>query len=115
VAIQPAGFTTTSASNSGNEVPWQFVAVVTFDGHGGLSADWTAAVNGAISGYNLENAPAHAIGSYSLNSDCKGSFALVGPDDPGGTANLAVIGGGAEIFGIWTNSGSTASFDAKKQ
>jgi hypothetical protein len=26
-----------------------------------------------------------------------------------------VIGGGAEIFGIWTNTGNTATFDAKKQ
>lgn len=106
--IQPAGFTAPGNGTS-TPIPWQFVAVADFNGDGTLSANWTAVVNG------VPSLGQHATGTYAVSPDCTGSLSLVGPDDPGATANLVVIGGGAEIFGIWTNQGSTATFDAKKQ
>ena len=111
--IQPAGFTA-PGNGTATPVPWQFVGVTDFKGDGTLSAEWTAAVNGAISG-GPPNPLQTSSGNYTVNSDCAGSLTLTGPNAAGSTANLVVIGGGAEIFGIWTNTGNTATFDAKKQ
>ena len=107
--IQSAGFTTHN-STTGNEVPWQFAGFAFFDGKGTVTADYTAAVNGAIFPNQTPT------GSYTLSTDssgnCTGTLSLPPVDY---TANIYVVGGGAEVFGISTNAGDTATFDAKKQ
>ena len=104
--IQLAGFTTHN-STGGNEVPWQFAGFGTFDGKGNItSTNFTSAVNGAIS--PNQNQP----GTYTMSPDCAGTLSLPGiPYE----ANIYVISGGAEVFGISTGGGDTATFDAKKQ
>lgn len=106
--IQPAGFTTHNAP-TGNEVPWQFVGVETFDGKGNTIVRYTAAVDGAIS-QNQASA-----GTYNVNSNCTGSLAFTEGDAAGLTFDIAISGGGADVFAISTNSGNTATVIEKKQ
>lgn len=107
--IQPAGFTTHN-STTGNEVPWQFAGIAFFDGKGGGTTDYTAAVNGAIF---FPNTPTLA---YTVSTDtsgnCTGTLSLPAVDY---VANIYVVGGGAEVLGVSTSPGDTATFDAKKQ
>ena len=107
-AIQPAGFTTLH-STTGREVPWQVVGVFTFDGKGSTSINYTAAVDGVV--FTAQA----AAGTYTVQSDCTGSLSLTTGDAAGYNANIVIRGGGAEVFGISTGAGDTASFDAKKQ
>jgi hypothetical protein len=101
--IQPAGFTS-------HELPWQFVGVVTFNGAGTTSVNYTAAVNGAI-----HTDQSSQDGTYKVNPDCTGSLSFTAGDAAGYAANIVIIGGGAEVFGISTSAGDTATFDAKMQ
>ena len=103
-----SGFTTKKAP-MGNEVPWAGVGVVTFDGAGNVSAGYTTAINGAI--YTAQT----GAGTYTVNSDCTGSFAITSGDAAGTTANLVILGGGVEVFGVVTQPANTLSFDLKKQ
>ncbi len=123
--MQPAGFTANGNNTTGGEVPWQFVGVAYFDGHGNMAATYTATVNGAISFNNMDT------GTYTLTagnvlqslissapSECVGSITFGnGGSAPGYTANIATVNGGAEIFGIYApvSGGGTATFDLKKQ
>ena len=112
--MQPGGFTVSGNSTTGNEVPWQFVGVANFDGQGNIQVIYSAVVNGAF--YSNQT----GTGSYDLRSgpnfsECIGTINLPLGSDPGYAANIAVVGGGAEVFGISTNAGGTAAFDAKKQ
>jgi len=50
-------------------------------------------------------------GTYTVNSDCTGSASFTAGDAAGLTSNLAVIGGGTEVFGVVTSAGGTATFD----
>ena len=106
--IQPAGFTTHN-STTGNEVPWQFVGVETFDGKDKTTVSYTAAVDGAISQNQA------AAGTYTVNSNCTGSLSFTEGDAAGLTFDIAISGGGAEVFAISTNSGDTATVVEKKQ
>lgn len=108
-AIQPAGFTTPGHSLKGAAVPWQVVGTFTFDGTGDVSANYTTSVNGTV--YTSQT----ASGSYAVNSDCTASLSFTSGDAAGYTANLVILGAGAEFFGIATGTGDTAAFDAKKQ
>lgn len=107
--IQPSGFTTPSHSLKGAEVPWQVAGVITFDGAGDVSASYTSALNGEISTNQ------NSSGTYTVNSDCTGSLSFASGDAAGYSANMAIIGGATEVFGISTETGNTASWDAKKQ
>jgi hypothetical protein len=107
--IQPAGFVTPGHAVKGAEVPWQVVGVISFDGVSNVSFSYTAAVNGAV----FTNQA--STGTYAVNSDCTGSLSLTSGDAAGYTANMVIIGSGAEILGLATQNGETASFDAKKQ
>ena len=108
-AIQPAGFIAPGHSVKGAEVPWQVVGTFTFDGANSVSANYTAAVNGTI--YTSQT----ASGSYTVNSDCTASLSFTSGEASGYTANMVIIAGGAELFGIASGNGDTASFDAKRQ
>jgi hypothetical protein len=103
------GFTTPSHSVKGTEIPFVVVGVLNFDGAGNLlSSPYTVAFKGT--------ATTNAVtGTYSVNSDCTGSIAFTGGGAAGLNFNIAIVSGGSELFGIYTNPSFTASFDAKKQ
>jgi hypothetical protein len=93
----------------GNEFPAALVGVATFDGAGNFSATWTNAFNGEIArGLN-------GSGTYTVNSDCTGSFAFTSGDAAGFTFDAAIVNSGAEVFLIATLSGATITYDLKKQ
>lgn len=85
-----------------------------FDGNGGTSANYTAAVNGTIF---PELGPDNvSAGTYSVNPDCTGSMSFTsGPAAPADFNIVMIVGGGAEVFGISTDNGDTGTFDEKKQ
>lgn len=112
-AIQPAGFSS-SGPTTGNEVPWQVVGVFHFDGSGNFSADYTAVVNG-VTFLNQSGSGHYSVTSSGRYSECVGTLIMETGSAAGYTANLAVVGGGAEVFGLATGTGGTASFVAKKQ
>jgi len=90
-------------------VPVAAVGVLSFDGAGNVSfSSLTLAFNGSISTET-------GSGSYTVNSDCTGSFSLTSGSIAGLTFNMVIIGGGTEVFGIITSPGNTQNFDAKKQ
>lgn len=104
--VTPAAAKTVSASQ---DVPIAIVGVLAFDGAGKVSFTFTLAVNGVIS-QGLTSS-----GAYTVNSDCTGSISFTSGAAAGVAFNTAIIGGGTEVFAIQTNSGTTATFDAKKQ
>jgi len=104
-----SGFTTRNAPPEGQELPITAVGVFAFDGAGNISARYTVNFNGkAPTGQT-------SSGSYAVNSDCSASFSFTRGDDAGYAANMEIIGGGTEMFGIPTQVGDTQTFDAKKQ
>lgn len=108
-AIIWSGFATPANSTTGNEVPWAGAGVVKLDGVGNVSASWTNALNGKIlTGLT-------AAGTYTVSSNCTGSLSFTSGAVTDFTANLVIIGGGIEVFGISTNAGVTQAFDVKKQ
>jgi hypothetical protein len=109
-AIQPAGFIATGHSVTGTEVPWQVVGIITFDSvAGSASFSYSGAINGKVFTSQTTS------GTYTVNPDCTASLSFTSGDGAGYTANMVIIGSGAEIFGVATQTGDTASFDAKKQ
>jgi hypothetical protein len=104
-----SGFTTHSKDLRGAEVPWVVVGVVTFDGAGNVSIGYSGAINGVVFTGQTGS------GTYGVNSDCTGSFSFTAGDAAGTDANLAIIGGGTEVFGVVTDAGSSVTFDLKKQ
>jgi hypothetical protein len=111
-AFNFSGFGTRVANQpKGSEVPLVAVGVFGFDGTGNHSASFTLVQNGAVLTGNT------ASGTYTVNSDCTGSITWTAGTFAGTPFNIAVINGGAEMFGIETDTeaGVTATFDAKKQ
>ena len=104
-----SGFTTASGNRRGNEVPWVLIGVVTFDGAGNVSISYSGAINGSVFTNQTGS------GSYTVNFDCTGSLSFTAGDAAGTNANLVIIGGGSEVFGVITDAGSSATFDLKKQ
>ena len=94
--------------SQGNQLPFFNMGVIAFDGTGDFSVSLTGVAHGVVS--NETDA-----GTYTVNPDCTGSFSITTGPAAGLTFNMAIIGGGAEIFGINTTAGFTSSFDAKKQ
>jgi hypothetical protein len=88
-----------------NNIPNAAVGVITFDGAGNFSDTYTIVFNGVAS-------PASDVGTYTVNSDCSGTLTDTTINIH---ANLAIVGGGTEVFGILTDRGFTDTFDVKKQ
>jgi hypothetical protein len=110
--MQPAGLTTQSSSGSGSTtVPWQFAGAGFFDGNGTFTTNYTPVVNGT------PFPPQNPTGSYHVfldsSNNCVGTLSLPAPVSY--DANIYIVGGGAEVFGISTDQGNTATFDMKKQ
>jgi|SRR5215813_4258491 len=98
-----AGFNKTTPTRT---VPFDGVGVATFDGVGNVSATFTSSLNGEISKGNTYSA------SYSVNSDCTGSF--VGREG-GDNFDFVVLHNGAEILAVDTSEGETIILNLKKQ
>jgi len=100
------GATAPSRSGRGkNNVPFAAVGVITFDGAGNFSDTYTVVLNGVAS-------PASDVGTYTVNSDCSGTLTDTTVNMH---ANLAIVSGGSEVFGILTDRGFTVTLDLKKQ
>ncbi len=90
----------------GNMIPFATVGVVTFDGAGNASFTLTQVFSSG--GDFFEAIP----GTYTVNSDCTGTIAI---EDFGLHFYMVTVGGGAEVFAIQTETGTTNIVDAKKQ
>jgi len=88
-----------------NTFPYAAVGVITFDGTGNFSQTYTIVFNGVASA-------ASDVGTYTVNSDCSGTLTDTTINIH---ANLSIVGGGSEVFGIITDRGFTDTFDVKKQ
>ena len=97
------GHSVTGKNTFGNAA----VGVLTFDGVGGLLLTDTVVFNGHATSTSVPD-----TGTYTVNSDCTGTTT---DTTIGVHFNIATVGGGAEVFGIETDEGFTATFDAKKQ
>jgi hypothetical protein len=112
-AFSQPGFT--PKNSNGNPLPFATVGVFTFDGAGNFSATYTDMSPGKPGGYSTPLQGQTASGTYTVNSDCTGSISITGGDAAGITANLVIIGGGTEVFGINTTPFVIGTFDFKKQ
>ena len=84
------------------------VGVLTFDGDGNVSQVSTSSLNGNIT------QGLHLAGTYTVNSDCTGSYTLQLPFGPA-TSNFVINNEGREIQIINATNGRVLSGVAKKQ
>ena len=104
---QGFGLRNSKPAKLGNMIPFATVGVVTFDGAGNASFTLTQVFN-SEGGAFFEAIP----GTYTVNSDCTGTIAI---EDFGLHFYMVTVGGGAELFAIQTETGTTNIVDAKKQ
>jgi len=104
---QGFGLRNSKPAKLGNMIPFATVGVVTFDGAGNASFTLTQVFNSS-GGDFFEAIP----GTYTVNSDCTGTIAI---EDFGLHFYMVTVGGGAELFAIQTEIGTTNIVDAKKQ
>ena len=104
---QGFGLRNSKPAKLGNMIPFATVGVVTFDGAGNASFTLTQVFN-SEGGEFFEAIP----GTYTVNSDCTGTIAI---EDFGLHFYMVTVGGGAELFAIQTETGTTNIVDAKKQ
>ena len=104
---QGFGLRNSKPAKLGNMIPFATVGVVTFDGAGNASFTLTQVFNSEGGGF-FEAIP----GTYTVNSDCTGTIAI---EDFGLHFYMVTVGGGAELFAIQTETGTTNIVDAKKQ
>ena len=104
---QGFGLRNSKPAKLGNMIPFATVGVVTFDGAGNASFTLTQVFNSEGGGF-FEAIP----GTYTVNSDCTGTIAI---EDFGLHFYMVTVGGGAELFAIQTETGTTSIVDAKKQ
>ena len=104
---QGFGLRNSKPAKLGNMIPFATVGVMTFDGAGNASFTLTQVYNSS-GGDFFEAIP----GTYTVNSDCTGTIAI---EDFGLHFYMVTVGGGAELFAIQTETGTTNIVDAKKQ
>lgn len=83
------------------------VGIFTFDGQGSLTQDLTNSRNGVIS------RGVHAKGTYTVSSNCRGSWEIVSSTSP--TADFAINTREHEVMFIRTDEGSTITGILRKQ
>ncbi len=87
--------------------------IIKFDGAGGVSQTTTVSLNGLV----IPNRSSLS-GSYTVNPDCTGDWALVLPV-PGGTttstAHFVIVDHGKEIRLVVTGAGRVLAGNARKQ
>ena len=82
------------------------VGILSFDGAGNASLTYTVVSNGHASSTSVPD-----TGTYTVNSDCTGTFTDATIDVH---FNIATGSSGAEVFGIQTDEGNTDTFDGKR-
>lgn len=107
-AFNLSGFASPVTPKRGAQ-PWAVTGVLNLDGAGNISASYAGSINGGV--FTAQT----TSGTYTVNSDCTGSITFTSGDAAGLTANMAIIGGGTEIFFVSTQAHTTAAGDAKKQ
>jgi hypothetical protein len=109
------GYTVTGSiiTPLGPLVPGPFAAVgrIVFDGEGKVSTVRSLSDDGEV----LQNDS--GTGTYTLKSDCTGSFNItVGPPGNDIVLNLNIVfDGNGELRGLVTNSGIVLAFDGRRQ
>lgn len=109
-AFRQPGFT--SKNVKGTPLPIAVGGVATFDGAGNFSATFTDMSPGKPTYIATQG---NGAGTYTVNSDCTGSISFTSGTAAGITANLVIIGGGTEVFGVNTTPFVIATADFKKQ
>ena len=96
-ALTFSGFTTSGPVPAAinNFIPVAGGGLVTFDGHGNVSASETVSVGGLISAVDVP-------GTYTVNSDCTGTFITT----PNAHLNLVILRNGREIQAVNTVPGN---------
>ncbi|HLV86431.1 MAG TPA: hypothetical protein VKV39_05595 [Candidatus Sulfotelmatobacter sp.] len=90
-------------SGQGAAAPQVGVAMTAFDGKGGLTQIDTVTVNGEVVA-DFTHSP--ATGTYTVNSDCTGSFTINFTDGrPPVAANFVVVESGSEIDTVVVSAG----------
>jgi len=93
-----------------NEVPFAVEGVVAFDGAGNVFTSGDTVVSGGVI-----STQQNGTGTYTVNSDCTGSISFTAGNAAGLNLNLAIIGGGSELFAIYATPSFTVTLDGKKQ
>ena len=88
-------------------LPLAAVNLVTFDGNGAFTSTGSASVNGAPS-------ESTATGTYTVNSDCTGTYATLSSTGRTGTAFFVIANNGNEIHILPTNPGASITCVARK-
>ena len=96
-ALTFSGFTTRAPVPAAinNFTPVAGGGLVTFDGHGNISAAETVSIGGLIT-------PVNVPGTYTVNSDCTGTFITT----PNAQLNLVILRNGKEIQAVNTVPGN---------
>ena len=95
----------TKTRSSAPQPPASDVGLITFDGAGNFSTSFTDVNNGG-------GTPFTDTGTYTVNSDCTGSFHLEGLDIH---LQTVIVGGGTEVLSTITDPGLIRTADYKKQ
>ena len=101
--------TGTVVSNAPVLGPFADVGVLTFDGLGNVSRVGTTSMNGTIA------QGVHLMGTYTVNSDCTGSYTLQLPNNISATSNFVIDHGGRELQIISVANGRVLAGVAEKQ
>jgi hypothetical protein len=112
----PYGFTQTGFFNfaekgGGGYAPTADVGLVTFDGDGNFTANFTDSTNGKVT------TGLSAPGTYAVNPDCTGTLSIENVTSPGETSpyTIVIVGGGTELMAIAAQNESTQTIIAKKE
>ena len=88
-------------------MPLAGVHLVTFDGNGAFTSTGSASLNGAVS-------ESTGTGTYTVNSDCTGTYSSLSSTGRTGTAFFVIVNHGNEIHILPTNQGSSITCIARK-
>ena len=95
----------TKTRSSAPQPPASDVGLVSFDGVGNFSTSFTDVTNGGSTAFT-------DAGTYTVNSDCTGSFHLQGLDVH---VQVVIVGSGTEVLGTVIDPGLIRTADYKKQ
>lgn len=105
------GYTVTGfapGGSSGALVPFVAVGRIVFDGKGNVSTKRTLSVNGAVTRGDVGS------GTYTVNSDCSGSFTITATGLGLLRLDLQIDDDGEEIRAIVTNPGFVLTLEGKQ-
>src|ERR1700758_3746569 len=108
-AFTGTGFEKNQHSGMEPQIPIAVVGLLSFDGAGNASLNFTIAFDGGISEGLVDT------GTYTVSSDCSGSISFTAGDIPINFDIVVVGTSGREIFGLPTSpAGLTQTLNAKK-